>query len=70
MLMITLSELKINENEKYLKFENIKKDFLDEIDLRKQNGDNFFEISKYVCDDDVYLDKLQTRGVKQSILYM
>jgi hypothetical protein len=45
MLMITLSELKTNKNEKCLKFENIKKDFLNEIDLRKQNGDKFFEIS-------------------------
>jgi hypothetical protein len=27
-------------------------------------------IDKQVDDDDVYLDKLQTRGVKKSILYM
>jgi hypothetical protein len=27
-------------------------------------------LSFFLIDDDVYLDKLQTKGVKESILYM
>jgi hypothetical protein len=49
--------------------------------IRYLFGGRYFEIRNYLVryvwadilgynDDDVYLDKLQTRGVKKSILYM